>query len=76
MNNQNGYCTYQRHHQNVPLYKEDEVIKIETSQGCDKGCKKYKSKILTVCVSGLFFKACNLMIYWLLTVVLATYLSD
>ena len=37
MNNQNGYCTYQRHHQNVPLYKEDEVIKIETSQGCDKG---------------------------------------
>ena len=37
MNNLNGYCTYQRHHQNVPLYKEDEVIKIETSQECEKG---------------------------------------
>ena len=31
---------------------------------------------LSVCVSGLFFKASNWMIYWLLTVVLATYLSD
>ena len=31
---------------------------------------------LFVCVSGLFFKASNCMIYWHLTVVLATYLSD
>ena len=31
---------------------------------------------LSVCVSGLFFKASNCMIYWHLTVVLATYLSD
>ena len=34
------------------------------------------SVCLSVCVSGLFFKASNWMIYWLLTVVLATYLSD
>ena len=31
---------------------------------------------LFVCVSGLFFKASNWMIYWHLTVVLATYLSE
>ena len=31
---------------------------------------------LFVCLSGLFFKASNWIIYWLLTVVLATYLSD
>ena len=31
---------------------------------------------LFVCVSGLFFKASNWIIYWLLTVVLATYLSE
>ena len=31
---------------------------------------------LSVCLSGLFFKASNWMIYWLLTVVLAPYLSD
>ena len=31
---------------------------------------------LSVCVSGLFFKTFNWMIYWLLTVVLALYLSD
>ena len=31
---------------------------------------------LFVCLSGLFFKASNWMIYWLLTVVLATYLSE
>ena len=31
---------------------------------------------LSVCLSGLFFKASNWIIYWLLTVVLATYLSD
>ena len=34
------------------------------------------SVCLSVCLSGLFFKASNWMIYWLLTVVLATYLSD
>ena len=28
------------------------------------------------CLSGLFFKACNWLIYWLLTVDLAIYLSD
>ena len=31
---------------------------------------------LFVCLSGLFFKASNWIIYWLLTVVLAPYLSD
>ena len=31
---------------------------------------------MSVCLSVLFFNACNWMIYWLLTVVLATYLSD
>ena len=31
---------------------------------------------LSVCLSGLFFKASDWIIYWLLTVVLATYLSD
>ena len=31
---------------------------------------------LSVCVSSFFFKASKWMIYWLLTVVLATYLSD
>ena len=31
---------------------------------------------LCACLSGLFFKASNWIIYWLLTVVLATYLSD
>ena len=31
---------------------------------------------LFVCLSGLFFKASNWIIYWLLTVVLATYLSE
>ena len=31
---------------------------------------------LSVCLSSLFFKASNWMIYWLLTVVLAPYLSD
>ena len=34
------------------------------------------SVCLSVCVSGLFFKASNWMIYWLLTVVLAPYLSN
>ena len=34
------------------------------------------SVCLFVCLSCLFFKASNWMIYWLLTVVLATYLSD
>ena len=34
------------------------------------------SVCLFVCLSGLFFKASNWMIYWLLTVVLATYLSE
>ena len=35
------------------------------------------SFLLSVCVfSGLFFKAFNWMIYWLLTVVLAPYLSN
>ena len=34
------------------------------------------SVCLFVCLSVLFFKASNLMIYWLLTVVLAPYLSD
>ena len=36
-----------------------------------------KSVCLFVCLSsGLFFKVSNWMIYWLLTVVLAPYLSD
>ena len=34
------------------------------------------SVCVSVCLSGRFFKASNWMIYWLLTVVLATYLSD
>ena len=34
------------------------------------------SVCVCVCLSGLFFKASNWIIYWLLTVVLATYLSD
>ena len=34
------------------------------------------SVCLSLCVSGLFFKACNWLIYWLLTVDMATYLSD
>ena len=33
-------------------------------------------QFLWVCLSGLFFKASNWIIYWLLTVVQATYLSD
>ena len=33
-------------------------------------------QFLFVCLSGLFFKASNWMIYWLLTVVLAPYLSN
>ena len=33
-------------------------------------------KSLSVCLSGLFFKASNWVIYWLLTVVLAPFLSD
>ena len=33
-------------------------------------------RVVCVCISCLFFKASNWMIYWLLTVVLATYLSD
>ena len=37
---------------------------------------QFLSVCLSVCLSGLFFKASNWMIYWLLTVVLATYLSD
>ena len=34
------------------------------------------SVCVSVCLSGLFFKASHWMIYWLLTVVLVTYLSD
>ena len=47
-----------------------------TKLALDLHVKKSLSVCLFVCLSTLFFKASNWMIYWLLTVVLAPYLSD
>ena len=59
----------------MPIFEVVLILSSTNEVSTGPTCQ-FLSVCVSVCLSGLFFNASNWIIYWLLTVVQATYLSD